>query len=80
MDEDGDVVGSGRGEGSSVPGVEGGADEGIGKGQVDGTGPEGAREGEPGVDARGVEEGVGQIGCSVEIWCRGLSFRAGSDP
>ena len=41
-DEDGDVVGSGRGQGSSVPGLEGGAHEGIGEGQVNGTGPEGA--------------------------------------
>ena len=79
MDEDGDVVSSGGGKSGSIPGREDWADEGIGEGQVDGTGPEGAREGQPGVNARGVEEGVGQVGGPVEVGCRGFFFRAGGD-
>ena len=75
--EDGDMVRSGGWEGGGIPGLESWANEGIGEGQVDSTGPEGAREGEPGVDARSVEEGVGQVGGPIEIGCRGLLLRAG---
>ena len=35
---------------------------------------------EPGVYARGVEEGVGQIGGPIKIRSRGLFFRAGGYP
>ena len=39
----------------------------VGKHQVDGTLPVSSHKGKPGVDDWGVEEGVAQLCCSVEI-------------
>ena len=74
------MVGPGRGQSRGVPGHQGWVDEGVGESEVNGAGSKGAREGEPGVDTRGVEEGVDQVGGRVEIGCRGFLLRAGDDP
>ena len=80
VDEDGGMVRPGRGQGGGIPGPEGRADEWAGEGEVNGAGPKGAREGEPGVNTRGVEEGVGQVSGPVEVRCGGFFFGTGDDP
>ena len=52
----------------------------IGEGEVNGTGPKGTREGEPGVYTRGSEEGVGQVNGPVEVGCGCHFFGVGDDP
>ena len=79
MDEDGDGVRPSIGEGCGVPGYESWADEGVGEGEVDGAVPDGAREREPSIDTRDVEERVGQVGGPVEIGCGGFLLGAGDD-
>ena len=62
VDEDGDVVRTGRGQGRGIPGPKGRTEERVGKGEVHGARPTGAQEGKSGIDTRGVEEGTQLLG------------------
>ena len=79
MDEDEDVVRPGRGLGCGVLGYDGWPDEGVGKSEVNSAAPQGAREGEPSIDTRGIQKGVGQVRGPVKVRCGGFLLGAGDD-